>query len=283
MNDWGLFAAIPITFFAALGLLIASIGALFTASRLSPVRLTLHLAALVLVLHGTVPLIFAPPNYPWVYKHIGVTRYIGAHGRLDPSIDIYHSWPGFFALAAWFTRVAGAPSPMAYAAWAPVYFNLLLCLVLNFAFRSLRVTPRVRLLGLFLFVPANWVGQDYFAPQALAFVLSVAVVAMVLAWLQVDRPNRFIRRLRRLAASVKVKGSSGPHEEEPPPSTSTGSRRAAVIAILGTFGVVVVSHQLSPYMVVIGLGLLTAAGVVRPRWVVIAMVAMTVAYLVPRL
>lgn len=282
IDDWGLFPALPVLFFFALALLVASIVVLLTQHRLSTVRLTLHLVALVVVLHGTVPLIFSSPNYPWVYKHIGVTRYIGAHGRLDPTVDIYHSWPGFFALAAWFSRVAGVENPMAYAGWAPIYFNLVICLLLSFAYRFLHMAKRVQYLALFLFVPANWVGQDYFAPQALAFVLSLAVLAMVVAWLQVDRPNALVRAARRfVSARVVDPGRLGPKAEHPPPPTG-GTRIAALSAIVATFAIVVVSHQLSPYMVIVGLGVVTAAGLVRPRWLIVVLTGITAAYLLPR-
>ena len=69
------------------------------------------------MIHGTAPLLFAEPRYAWTYKHIGVVQYINLHGALDASIDIYHNWPGFFALAAWFGRIAGINTPLAYAAW----------------------------------------------------------------------------------------------------------------------------------------------------------------------
>jgi hypothetical protein len=208
MNDLGLLAALPATFFAALGLLVVSIVMTLRDVRPSPVRFALHVGCLVVVLHGTVPLILSAPNYPWAYKHIGVTDYVSLHGSVNAATDIYQSWPGFFAGTAWLTKLAGAGSPLAYAAWAPVYFNLLNCLMLAFVFGALRVARPTRWLAVFLFVAGNWIGQDYFAPQALAFVLSLAVFGMLL---------------------------------------------------------VVVTHQLSPYMLIIGVALLTVAGTIRPR------------------
>ena len=49
--------------------------------------------------------------------------------------------------------------------------------------------------------------------------------------------------------------------------------------LIAVFAVVVVGHQLSPYLVLLGLGLLAAAGFVRPRWVVMVMAAITLGYL----
>jgi hypothetical protein len=285
MDDWGLLTALPVAFYVALGLLVLSIGLVLTDKRLSPLRLALHLGALVLVLHGTVPAIFPETNYPWAYKHMGVVGYIDLRGRLDTSVDIYQNWPGFFAAAALFGRVAGVGSPLAYAKWAPVYFNLLLCLELAFITRGLPLGRRERWLALFLFVAANWVGQDYFAPQALALVLCLAVYGMVLAWLRVDRPPAPVRLaarlLRRLVRARPANASTAAETDLTRPS---GWSRALALAVLfAVFGAVVVVHQLSPYLVVAGIALLTVSGLVRPRWVVVGLAGVMIAYLVPHL
>jgi len=282
MNDYGLLPALPVVFFVALALLVGSTVALLLRTELSPVRLGLHLVALVVMLHGTSPLLFRDPIYPWVYKHVGVVGYINLHGKVDAGVDIYHNWPGFFALAAWFTRIAGVASPLDFAAWAPLYFNLLICVELGFVFRSLPVTQRVRWLGLFLFAAANWIGQDYFSPQALAFVLSLAVFGMVLAWLQVDRPPAVVAVARRMISRLAHSRSEATEPEGAP--RLPGPRCVlAVGTVFVVFAVVVITHQLSPYVVLLGLGLLTLVGMVRPRWVVGGLAAMAIAYLVLRL
>jgi len=283
MTDYGLLSALPVVYFLALGLLLASIVATLARSELSPVRLGLHLVAFVVMVHGTPPLVFREPIYPWVYKHAGVVGYINLHGSLDSRIDIYHNWPGFFAFGAWYSRIAGLNSPLAYASWAPVYFNLLICLELGFVFRSLPVTARARWFGLFLFVAGNWVGQDYFSPQALAFVLSLGAFGMVLTWLQVDRPPALVRVARRVVSRMGRAPHQGDEAQGSPAGRSGAGRVAALSALFVVFAAVVVTHQLSPYMIVVGLGLLTAAGVVRPRWVVAGLVAMAIGYLLLRL
>ena len=288
MDDWGLLRALPGAYYVALGLLLVSIGFVLTDARVSPLRLVLHLVALVVVLHGTVPAVFPETNFPWAYKHMGVVNYINGHGRLDPSVDIYQNWPGFFAAAALFGRVAGVGSPSDCAKWAPVYFNLLLCLELGFVLRWLPLHRRERWLALFLFVVGNWVGQDYFAPQALGLVLSLALYGMVLAWFQVDRPSAVVRLVGRAARRV-VWVKPGPTGDGPggpagAGAVATGWRRASALgAVFAVFAVVVCSHQLSPYLVVSGLALLTLAGGVRPRWLVAGLTVVMIGYLVPHL
>jgi len=286
MDDWGLLSALPVAFFVALGLLVFSIGFVLTDVRPSSTRVALHVVALVLVLHGTVPLLFPATNYPWAYKHMGVVGYINLRGGLDSTVDIYQNWPGFFAVAAFFDQIAGVESPLAYAKWAPVYFNLLLCLELVFALRWVPLARREGWLAVFLFVAGNWVGQDYFAPQALTMVLSLALFGMVLGWLQVDRRSRPVRAAGRLVSRLARARTPRPDDDAGPALSPTPSGRQRALAmglIFSVFAVVVVSHQLSPYLVVSGIALLTVAGLVRPGWVVIGLTAVMMAYLVPHL
>jgi hypothetical protein len=289
VNDWGLLAALPVAFFVALGLLVVSIALSLTDTELSPLRLCLHVVALLLVLHATVPLLFPEPNYPWVYKHVGVVGYINLHGAVDPSVDIYQNWPGFFAVSAFFTKIAGAGSPLAFAKWAPVYFNLFFCLELAFVLRSLSLTRRTRWLAIFLFAAANWVGQDYFAPQALAFGLSLAAFGILLTWLRVDRQPALVRAMGRLARRVARTPKHAPANPDPAdadfgnadelPELSGWARVLVIGTLITIFAVVVVSHQLSPFLVLFGIVLLAAAGMVRPRWVVVALGAIAFGYL----
>jgi hypothetical protein len=288
LNDWGLLSALPVAFYLALALLaMSSVVVLFSPAP-SRLRLALHLVALVVMLHGTVPLIFPETNFPWAYKHMGVAGNINLRGGANSTIDIYQNWPGFFAAAAWFDHIAGVSSPLSYAKWAPVYFNLLLCLELAFILRHLRLSSRQRWLALFISVGGNWVGQDYFAPQALALVLSLAVYGMMLAWFQADRPPAVLRWVARMARRIVGARADA---TSPPGVAATGDagRLAGADRIFGlalvfaVFSVVVVTHQLSPYLVFVGLALAAAAGFVRPRWIVAGLTAVTIAYLVPHL
>ncbi len=55
-----------------------------------------------------------------------------------------------------------------------------------------------------------------------------------------------------------------------------------IVAVLVTFLALVVSHQLSPYVIVIQLGVLAAVGKLRTRWLPVFLLVMALAYLAPR-
>jgi uncharacterized membrane protein len=180
INGYGLLQALPLIYFTGIGLWAVSTAlALARRESIGP-RLLGYLIALVVMIHATAPIVYSQARYAGMYKHVGVVQFINLHGQLLHTVDIYQNWPGFFALSAMLDRVAGVSSPLAYAAWAQLFFNLLILLVLNFALQRFALTTRQRWFTLFLFVAANWVGQDYFAPQAIGFVLSVAIVGVAM-------------------------------------------------------------------------------------------------------
>lgn len=277
LTDYGLPPALPIAWYVGLGvLLLGAVGAVGRA-RFQPFIAAAYLLACILVLYGTLPLILDVPHYPWVYKHIGVVRYIEQHGGVDIDIDIYHRWPGFFAGTAVFGSLAGRPNPIAFAAWTEVFFTGIDALLVWAATRTLLREPRIAAGAALVFVVTNWVGQDYFAPQALSRTLALALYLVLLRQLRTGAPRAILRRTVR---------SAGVHSRRPPlrfaaPPGPTWPLPVAVGVVLLLDGAVVVSHQLTPYLLLLGVGALTAAGLVRPRWVVVAMAGLTIAYLIP--
>ncbi len=81
-------------------------------------------------------------------------------------------------------------SPLSYAAWGPVFFNLLWLPALLFIFHTATEDRRLSWLAVWFFYLGNWIGQDYFSPQALAYFLYLVVLAICLAWFRAARPDQ---------------------------------------------------------------------------------------------
>ena len=79
--------------------------------------LALYLVLVIIMLYGVENIIEEAPRFSVVYRHAGYTEYIMRTGTVDPSLDAYFSWPGFFVLNAFVTRVAGYQTILAYAGW----------------------------------------------------------------------------------------------------------------------------------------------------------------------
>jgi hypothetical protein len=279
LEDYGLPPALPLAWYAGLSLLL--VGAVLTlcSARPSPPLLALFTAAIVLVLYGTVPLITSVPHYNWVYKHIGVVQLIDAQGALEPNTDIYNRWPGFFAMSALFSALAGEENPVAYAGWAEVFFVVVdVALVVAIA-RTLTRDTRLAWAAALVYVTANWVGQSYFSPQAFDVTIVLTVLFLAIRFLpgsgkpgSIPAAGSLLRRLRLLPFL--------PAKTTPIQPASRRTRALVVGLILVLDAAAVISHQLSPYMLLFGLALLWCFRVIEPWWLVAAAGAITFGFLV---
>ncbi|MBO1755487.1 hypothetical protein [Allobranchiibius sp. CTAmp26] len=176
-------------------------------------------------------LAYRSPNVMPAARHIGVIKYLFSHHQLDPSLDIYQAWSGFFASQAWTMHAAGITDPFTVATWWPVLGTVAVVL-------SVRV-----LAGKFLSVGRAWVAAgifalgnslaiDYFSPQAVVLAPCFGMIALLIA------PEYEARRLRT----------------------------ARYVAAIGMSMTIAVSHQISPYMATGALIALILARVIRPWW-----------------
>jgi hypothetical protein len=270
LGPYGLPTSLPVVFYAGIALLVVSATVELARNHLSARRMSLHAIALVVMLYGTAPLVYSQGRYSWLYKTVGIVQYVDAHGQLNRSIDIYQNWPGFFAFAAWFKEVAGVASPLAYAKWSQLVFELAALPLLYLAYDALSLTVRQRWVALLLYSASNYIGQDYFSPQALGTVLSLGIMAMTLRWLYVGSSTENRRGDQTLHTG---RAGQSPH-----------SRRPLLIyaAIVLIYFVLTFTHELSPYLVLVQLGGLAVARLLRPRWLPFLLAVIAFAYLAPR-
>jgi hypothetical protein len=275
VSDYGLLGAVHPAFFAAVGLCVLGFVLEIGRGARRGWLLLLHLLLLLLILHATVPLLVPEPEYAWTYKHIGVIELFRSRGHvLDPT-DIYQAWPSLFAGVAQLVTLSGA-SALKVAAWAPVYFDTANCLPLFAIVRSLTDDRRMPWLTVFLFTCVNWVAQDYLSPQAFTYVLCLGAVLIMLRWLRrVPGPaNVWPRWLGRLWGWLH-KGLA----EVPYPSRRLS--RTALISLYLVYAVVVISHQLSPYIVALSATALVLLGLVRSWQIIPILLGIAVLYLLP--
>jgi hypothetical protein len=273
LGSYGLGPALPVLWYVSLGIALA--GGVFTlTSERAPLAATVvYVAAVAVILYATIPVLSHQPQYTWVYKHIGVVRYLEEHGKADPSIDIYNRWPGFFALGALFSTISGQPNPVTYARWGELFFVVLDLIAVTALLRVLIGDARKALAGAFIFLLANWVGQDYYSPQAFCYVLYLAL--LVVAVRQLD--NRWGGRGSRLSRLI---GRLSRREQLAPPERHAPhwSRGVGLAIVLALDAVMIATHQLTPYIALAALAVLMLLGMVRPWWLLGAMALMTIAY-----
>jgi hypothetical protein len=287
LGQFGLPAALPVVFYIGIVLVVLSAGWALAQTKLSPVRLTANLGILILMLYGTAPIVYAAPRYAWLYKYIGVVQYINLHGHLNQSVDIYQNWPGFFAFTAWFDKIVGVQSPLAYAKWAQLAFELLTAVMLHYVFRALPMTERERWLALFLYIGSIWIAQDYLSAQALGVVLSAGVFALTLNFLRRDVQAKIVlwarKRLQPISKRVRRRPASPADEfgDLDLEKKSNAQEAAVLVAIAFVYGVLTFEHELSPYVVLVQLSALAIIGEVRRRWMAILFAVVAIGYFAP--
>lgn len=207
----GSFGLVSLFTAATIGVLLLLVGG-FLASLYRNKRewvLGLYLVTYIALIHGTPAVLYGTLRYSWAYKHVGIVDYILRTGTVDPTIgvgEIYHNWPGFFAAGALLTSLAGSPDALRIATWAPVVFNLMNLVVLRYVYRGLTRSKRLIWLALFFFFIINWVGQDYFSPQAMAYVLYLACIGLLIrrATLKAHQLIPFLLIVAVVAASHQI-------------------------------------------------------------------------------
>src|SRR5450755_4161518 len=182
MNDLGLISALSPRMIAAPGILVVSFILTLQRHKLRIWLLVFQLMGIILILYGTPHLMEPEVCCAPLYRHAGYTDYIMQTGTVDPYLDIYFNWPGFFVLSAFFTKVFGYSTILTYAGWAPVFFNVMYLGPMYAIFASIATNKRLVWLSLLFFTLTNWVGQDYFSPQGLDFFLYLVIIMILLKW-----------------------------------------------------------------------------------------------------
>ncbi|AZM60646.1 MULTISPECIES: hypothetical protein [unclassified Streptomyces] len=252
MGDYGLLDRLPAAYY--LSLLVLTAGFVLTLRRAgtAPWWPALHCAALLFALKAPPAILYDAVRYPWASKHDAVVNTLLANGELRPNaalsgnMSAYDQWPGFFTLDAGLVRAFGVESAAAYANWAPIVLGLLMMPVLMLLYRTFSQDWRLVWTAVWIFQLANWVGQDYFAPQGLAFLLHLTVITVVL--------RHFVRP--GSAGRLRDRARLDPAAAGVPPPTGT-RQRAVCVAILAPLLLAVnATHQLTPVMLCVCLSAL---------------------------
>lgn len=194
------------------------------------------LTLLVIARRGHTLLGTDEPLYQWTYRHLGVMDWFAHSGTLARDVDVYSNWPGALATASWLTQVSDLSRFDLAQSYILGHHLVLVVLVYALA-RAAGLSPWASLVAATLVEVADWVGQDYVAPQSFAMLLAIVVLAALL----VSRDERY----------------------------RAGSLWVAGIA----FTAIVWAHQLTPVWLLLVLFALVVLRVVRPVWAVLPFLA----------
>ncbi|OIJ67791.1 glycosyltransferase [Streptomyces mangrovisoli] len=253
MRDYGLLQVLPVLFWVALGLLTLGFCLALADRRTAGGWFAGYVLGLVAVIHATPTLLYPELRYSWAWKHVAVVdAVIRHHGHVPRAgqLALYDQWPGFFDLNAFFLQATGLHSALGYATWTPPVFNAVLLAPLLLLYRTVTRDRRLLWGAAWVFYSCSWVGQDYFAPQAFAFLLFVTAIALVMG---------------QLPTSV-LYGPAGPPGRWPV---------GRFVLVMVVSAVIITSHPLTPLMLISALVVLSLPR--RNRRVVVPVLAGTAA------
>jgi hypothetical protein len=265
MSDIGLVSVLPPAMFVSIAMLTISFCISLRELPRGKWLVLLNVVVLVIIVAATAALVEPEPRTVAVWRHVGVIESISRNGQVDPHIDAYFNWPGFFILGAFIGDVAGVKSAIVFADWAPLLFNFLYLGPLLMLFRSATKDERVVWLAIWFFYSTNWVNQDYFSPQAFGFFLYIAALAVIVRWFSATQSAGKRRRLwrdrlglhwGRFAGRVPVTASEA--TPTPDPELSARQRMALIGLTVILVAAIVPSHQLTPFAMLTSLAALVA-------------------------
>jgi hypothetical protein len=245
LDGYGLVRSLPPAYFLGLICLPLASGFQWLRGRnASTTAIVVHVVVFVLIVWLTPLLLEGTPRFRTSYVNFGyvdpVLRGIG----LLPDRFIYHNWPLFPVAMAGLVRATGL-SPLLLMAAFPLVMILAYLIPLATILRTIAfhgtssgndpggLSAHARVAwpaGLWLFAVFDWTSQDYFSPQAVAYLLFVIWLAVLV--------HVVVRRAGELT-----------------PRTT--------ILLLGLFSLIVVTHVLTSLEVLGVLAALTAARLLR--------------------
>ena len=306
MTDLGLLTVLPIAFWVSLAGLMVSFCWWIQRRNLSQRLMLAHVLVLIVLLHVTPVLLYGTLRYAWAWRHVGIVDYILHHGGANLHLTqetVYQDWPGFFSLNALLTSSSGLRSALSYAAWGPPVFELLYLGPLLLIFRTLTTEKRLQWTAVWIFYLGNWIGQDYFSPQAFSYFLYLVVIAICLRWyIPLRRAHREAvdglsngpaedqtpvttrRLLARIWPGFRQRTiSAAQHSDDGSDNTlffkSRARRRAAFLMVLPILFAIASTHQLTPFILIVALAALAITKRIRYRSLPIILVLFTTGWI----
>jgi len=255
-SDFGLVAVLPASFWVGLAVLNVAIGLQLARPVVRRLDMALTLGLLVVVLYGAAAIATGTPRTEVAWRHLGIVKALLGTGTVDPLIDGYFNWPGFFAGLGALLQVTHVP-PVTLALLAPALNGLLWILGVCLVVRSLTPRPHHIWLAAWLFTLFNWIDQDYLSPQAFAYFTYLVVAGLLLHTLAA-RPGVSLRSA--VSEHGARRGWSTWWTSRTPVERDPRRRVAGLWVVVLLSVVILVSHQLTPFFLLGAVALLTVTG-----------------------
>ena len=244
VGDYGLIQALPPLYFVCLGILVISFIYAWRSTQLRFPELILGVICLVVLLQSAPAIIESEPRFQVAWLHAGFTNFVAQTGRVLPRLDARFSWPSFFTGMAFLSRAGGLPNAIILIRWWPLFINLLYLPSLYLIAKAVLRDARKAMLATWLFPFTNWIGQDYYSPQSVAYLLYLVLLCVVLGPYGASRKT-MISCLRRKPGGNHQKKTPDDWHPQAPAYTLT-----LLLVMLALCAAIDTCHQLTPVFAV---------------------------------
>lgn len=185
---FGLFSCLSSTYFAATFLLFISFLISLYSSKKSTFLLIIQTLELILFLFLTPLLLEGTPRFNSSFIIGGEIDYIIRHEFLNPQVVRYHNWPYTVILGTFIILVTNLNLENLLA-FVPFFSQIAYFTVLLSLFKILFDDTKKTWVACWIFFISNWLNQDYFSPQNMAFFLYMIILFLILKTVNENKHN----------------------------------------------------------------------------------------------
>ena len=221
---WGFLAQIGPLWYLGVGLIVLSLA---VSRSYAETATAIGVLALIVVLTGTQAIVYDLPRIQSTAKHVEMVQQIRHEHLLQTTVAVYNGWPGFFSAMAWLADAAGIRDPIHLATAWQMLIGLYRVIAMRYFAGQVIGDRRLAWLAVLFCALPDTIGQDYFSPQSVGFVLGILIFGFALS---------------RLPLRLKA------------------------AAMIGAGVTMAITHQLSPYIVGGALCVLVVFRQLKPWW-----------------
>ena len=171
----GLLTRIDPAWYVGLALVAGSIVVAGDDERL----LAFAVLSLALAVSLTPALLYGAPRTQSAAKHIELVNFILRTHHIVPGAGIFQAYSAFFAGNAWLTQVTGASNVFGLATFWPVVIAPVWVAEMRFFTSRTLSSARIGWIAVALVVLVDSLGDDYFSPQSLGYVMVLGIFGLV--------------------------------------------------------------------------------------------------------
>ena len=179
---WGMLTVLNPLWYAGLALLLAG----FALGRRRELTAALPTVSFALATTLTPALVYGAPRDQTASKQMQIVQYVLEHHHIDVTSGIYPAFSSLFSGVAALSQLLGINGMLGHmslwgvATYWPVVLALLRVVVLRLLMGRLTATTSRCWCGVMLVLLVDSLGDDYFSPQALGYVLAIGIIAIAI-------------------------------------------------------------------------------------------------------